>query len=267
MPFFQNPFESEFNTNLYGVGFKLRANRNTSVDMMTGTYGPYNLTGNTNLTINYSLNSGHNFFSVTVNVAAGAASVAAVTPAEIQTNLQADATVAGLFTVETPTDGQNRKWVRLRARRSRTEFKAYITNGSAESILLFNKNAAVGELPNYCDRHTVANMATYSDSMGMLVKLNTASATDQAIITAAGLDYSTVKEDYTLLAGRSDLFIFKKQTVDGSNRVTQIIEYPAGSRAGDAAKLTTYTYSGANTTPSTITEEPYVLQSGDILTP
>lgn len=82
-----------------------------------------------------------------------------------------------------------------------------------------------------------------------------------------GYSSSTVQDDWDLLRGRSGLFTFQKLTVDGSDRITQIIEYHAGSEAGDFSRKILYTYTGANTKPSTISEIPYVLQSGDLITP
>jgi hypothetical protein len=49
--------------------------------------------------------------------------------------------------------------------------------------------------------------------------------------------------------------------------LTQIIEYPAGAVAGDFARKINYTYSGGNTNPSKVTEVPYVLSNGDLVTP
>jgi hypothetical protein len=86
-------------------------------------------------------------------------------------------------------------------------------------------------------------------------------------VTEAGIDYTTMQPDWSLLRGRSGLFHFQKIVVDGSDRITQIIEYPAGARAGDFGKITNYTYSGANKSPSSVTEIPYVLQSADLMTP
>jgi hypothetical protein len=70
-----------------------------------------------------------------------------------------------------------------------------------------------------------------------------------------------------MFKGRSGIFNFQKITIDGSNRITQIIEYPAGAVAGDFAKRTTYIYSGSNTNPSQITEEPYTLITSDLIIP
>jgi hypothetical protein len=77
-----------------------------------------------------------------------------------------------------------------------------------------------------------------------------------------------MKEDWQLVRGRgAGLFTFKKQTVDNSNRITQIIEYPAGAIAGDFARKINYKYTSTNTNASSITEIPYVLTDADLLTP
>lgn len=84
---------------------------------------------------------------------------------------------------------------------------------------------------------------------------------------ALGFTLAAAQKDYQLLKGRSGLFIFKKITVDGSDRPTQIIEYHAGSVAGDFARIIKYTYTSTNKNPDTITEEPYILLSGDLISP
>jgi hypothetical protein len=88
---------------------------------------------------------------------------------------------------------------------------------------------------------------------------------DAAIVEAAGFDIAAVKKDWQLLAGRVPGFMFTKNTVDGSNRVTSQLTYPAGSTAGMVATKTFYTYSGGNTTPSTVAQIPYVLTDADLL--
>jgi hypothetical protein len=127
-------------------------------------------------------------------------------------------------------------------------------------------------MPSYFSRHTIANFIehgpggdnAYPDSLGLLIQLT--QPTDDWYITNAGLS-TVASADYQLLYGRSGLFTFTKNTVDGSNRITSKIEYPAGAVAGMFAKKIDYTYSGANTSPSQITEIPYVLTSGDLITP
>jgi hypothetical protein len=102
----------------------------------------------------------------------------------------------------------------------------------------------------------------------MLIRLDeTDPVYDQPIITDAGFNYSAMKEDWELLRGRVEIFNFKKITVDGSDRITEVIEYPAGALAGDLARKTAYVYTGANTSPDQITQIPYTLTSGDLVTP
>lgn len=121
------------------------------------------------------------------------------------------------------------------------------------------------------DTFTVAvNTTTQGGTRGVWM-----SGVEQAVINNAvdfrgnslGFAAASVLDDYELLNGASPTYLFTNNTVDGSNRVTRKIEYPAGAGAGDASKLTLYTYTGANTTPDTITIEPHVLASGDLITP
>jgi hypothetical protein len=86
------------------------------------------------------------------------------------------------------------------------------------------------------------------------------------VITNAGLS-TTPQANYLLLNGRSGLFMFQKNTVDSSDRITVSIEYAAGAKVGDLARKTTYSYTGAKTKPDTWAQVPYTLTSGDIITP
>lgn len=92
-------------------------------------------------------------------------------------------------------------------------------------------------------------------------------ATEYGIITDYGLDYTVMKKDWEHLGGKTGTFTFQKITVDGSDRITQIIEYNTGAVAGDFGKKINYSYTGANLKPDQITETPYQLVSGDLLTP
>lgn len=80
-----------------------------------------------------------------------------------------------------------------------------------------------------------------------------------------GLTAAGVKSDWELLRGRSGLFTCQKLTVDGSDRVTEIIEYQSGALTGDLGRKIKYTYTGALTKPSTIAEIPYTLKSTDLI--
>lgn len=152
-------------------------------------------------------------------------------------------------------------------------FKFFVMNGGAETLLKFNGRAGVFELPDYFARHIVGGTAP--DCLHALVRLDESNDVDAAVIEDAvdskgnslHYDADEIKEDWEFLEGSSGIFQFKKQTVDGSNRVTAIISYPAGSGVGDLAVKTIYTYSGANTSPSEIFDLPYTLESGDLITP
>jgi len=92
-------------------------------------------------------------------------------------------------------------------------------------------------------------------------------ANEHEIVTDYGLDYSTMLPDWAHLRGRTSSYMFTKNTVDVSNRITTQIVWQAGAKAGQLAKKIVNTYSGANTTPSTTIELPYVLTASDLLTP
>jgi hypothetical protein len=91
--------------------------------------------------------------------------------------------------------------------------------------------------------------------------------TEYEILTDANVDYTSYMADWQHLRGRTDVFMFYKNTVDGSNRITSQIQWQAGAKAGDLAKRILYTYSGANTNPTTQLEIPYVLTASDLLRP
>lgn len=117
---------------------------------------------------------------------------------------------------------------------------------------------------------------TYVDADNFTIPVNVTTAGDRGealsvtenfMVTQAGFNIANVQTDWQLLRGRSGIFNFQNITVDGSNRITQIIEYPAGAQVGDFARKIQYTYSGGNTQPSQITEIPYTLTAGDLVTP
>lgn len=276
MTFFQNPFDQEFRGSFplgdsqYSLTFSIGPNVNTGSNMVCWNPEPYDLSTYNTLTINFAIDPMKRIFNqIAVNVAG--ASPSATTALEIVNILNAAPTFADWFVAYTTPCPTNTKinCIRIRTKRDRTDIRTYITNAGAEQLLKFNLKAPVAELPSYYSRDTIANISTVPDGNAALVQLNAADTTvDQPIITAAGLDYSVVQADWQLLGGRGGgSFIFQKMTVDGSNRITQIIEYPAGAAAGYLVKKTKYVYSGANTSPSQIAEIPYVLQSGDLITP
>lgn len=271
MPFYQNPFESEFRQSMpfadrqYNITWKVPANRNNNQATIAWNFEPYDFSTHANLTISYAIDKDFkNYASMTINVAG--ATPSATYAAEVAADLNADAGFADRFIASVTTNGNNKR-VLIRAKSDRQAIRFYFANTSAERILKFNRHAGVAELPSYCSRHTIENRFEFTDSLAHLIELDEGDAVDQAIITEAGFDYTDMQEDWELLQGRAEIFTFKKQTVDGSSRITEIIEYPAGARVGDLAIKTQMSYTGAKTQPDKITEIPYVLQSGDLVTP
>ena len=277
MSFFQNPFDQEFRGNLvlgdrqYILTFQVKPNRNKSDYQLAYNSGPYDFSAGGNLTINYAWDQDFkNWSSLVINVTG--AVPAATTTAEVVTLLNANVTFAELFTaqIQTPNSslpGTTRILIVPKSTRQVKNIRVYISNTGAEQKLRFNRYAGVAELPTYMERHTIDNRFNFPDSLGMLVLLNPALPQDQAIITDAGLDFSVVLADWQLFAGRSQIFNFRKQTVDGSSRITRIIEYPAGAKAGDLARRTDMSYTGAKTEPDQITEIPYTLATADLVLP
>lgn len=271
--YFQNVFNNDFigvlvlGDRQLSLNFKIAANKNSSIEMVSYNPEPYDLSANANLTLNYSRDSGRSWTAFTVNITTAAANVAAVKVYEIVTALNANTTFNTLYQAFV-IENTRGNFLRIHAIQSREEWKTYVSNSSAESKLRINKKAGVAELPSYFSRHTIANRDVYPDSLAALIELSSPVAgVDVAIVNEAGLNSAVVQADWQLLKGRSGLFTFQKITVDGSNRITRIIEYGAGSIAGDFSKQTDYAYTGANTFPDKTTEIPHILISGDLVTP
>lgn len=287
MPFFQNPLTADFigvwvlGDRQHAIDFKCPSNTGRADEMVTvWAKGPYNLSGNdgdgnakSNLVISFAQNDRKNWTDLSVSVAG--ATPSATTPQEIVTALSNNTTFADYFTATLEKFENRSDRILIKQKKSFLKFWFYIKNGRAESVLKFNARAGVAELPSYFDRHTIANRFTYTDGENKLVKLSTSSTVDQVLIDGAvdakgvslGYSYSSAKSDYQLLQGKSGLFLFRKNTVDSSSRITQTLEYAAGSKVGDLAKKISYVYSGTKTQPDSYTEEPYTLTSGDLITP
>lgn len=137
-----------------------------------------------------------------------------------------------------------------------------VTNGSATATLANTAGFVVG------DSVVVFNGTTTLATTISAVTTNTSLTLGATWGGSTGTaDIVVVHADYQLLRGRSGIFNFQKITVDGSDRITQIIEYPAGALVGDLSRKIKYTYTGGNTHPTTITEEPYTLASTDLVVP
>lgn len=273
MAFFQNVFDQEFQGSLIladrklAPTFKLGPNRNLQTRQVAWNAGAYDLSSGGGLEFNFAWDADFKqWASVTINVAGAVAS--ATEASEVAAALNADPTFSSVFVAGVTQMPEGDSVVVSKVASKRQQVKFYFGNYGAGRQLGFNKMAPVAELPEYFERHTVANARNYPDSVGMLLRLDEADSGDRAVIEAAGFDPDAMKADWQLLRGRSSgLFTFQKLTVDGSDRVTQIIEYPAGAVPGDFARKINYSYSGVNTKPSQVTEIPHVLQESDLVQP
>lgn len=290
MPFFQNPFADEFEGS-WPVGdrqhmptYVIKPNAGRGKEIIhSWNKGPYDLSGTDSdgndkkyLNIVYALHNPKNWATMQIDLTATAASAAAVTVEEVLSALNASTLFKERFIAEIGSyNDVTANTIKIRSKKPTTEFKFYVRNGQAEEALGFNARAGVAELPTYLSRHTIDNRFNYVDSQNAIIELNPSSNVDAAIINNAvdargvSLGYSsgTVQSDWELLRGRAGIYTFQKLIVDGSDRITQIIEYPAGAKAGDMAKKINYAYSGSNTNPDQITEIPYTLTNGDLVTP
>lgn len=269
MAFFQNLFDQEYQGYLVlgdrrqSLTFKVSPNKNLQSQQVAWNEGPYDFSSSGILEFNFAWDKDFKqWASVSIDVTGATAT--STSASEVVSALNSDAMFSSVL-LASVVDVNGGKSVSV-SRKTAKNVKFYFSNTGAETKLKFNKKAGVAELPSYFQRHTVENINNFEDSAGVLLELDPSDVVDQAIIQDAGFSL-TPKEDYELLEGRSGLFIFKKLTVDGSNRITQIIEYQAGASAGDLAKKTNFTYSGANTNPSKVTEIPYVLTNSDLVTP
>ena len=275
MSFFQNVFNQEYqgylntgNDKQYSLTFKVPANQNSQDYQFAYNAEPFDLSVNNTLTINYAWDEEYrNWCPLNINIAG--VSAAATTAAEVASKLNSDPIFSSMYVAEVIKNiNNNHVIIRSKSQRPKQIIKMYISNTSAEKELRFNKKAPVAELPTYFSRDTIENRYTFPNALNHLIELDEADADDQAIIEAANLVPANMLEDWELLRGRaSGVYNFKKQTVDGSSRITEIIEYPAGAIVGDLARKTTMTYTGAQTQPDTICQIPYVLVGGDLLTP
>lgn len=290
MSFFQNVFDNDFSGSMllgdrqFIPSFVVKRNAGRGAELVYAwNQGPYNLSGNdasgntaANLLVSFALHNDKNWATITVPLTNGAASTSAVTTAEAAASMNAYSLFSERFIATVGSYNQNRHpQLMIKQRKPVTEFKFYVQNTNGESVLGFNARAGITELPTYFARHSVANRFNFVDSEGALIALDEGNAVDRLVINNAkdaygvslGYDYTAMKEDWELMKGRSGIFNFQKLTVDASDRITEIIEYPAGAIAGDLARKIAYTYTGTNKNPNQITEIPYTLESGDLVTP
>lgn len=273
MAFFQNLFDQEFQGSLIladrklAPTFKVGPNKNLQSKQVAWNAGPYDLSSSGTLTFNFAWDEGFKSWA-SVDISVAGANPSATTAYEVAAGLNADPIFSSVFSASVTgvPGGKSVMIDKLASRKQGVRF--YFSNTGAERALGFNKMAPVAELPEYFERHTVSNVNQFDDSVGLLIRLDESNEVDRSVISNAGLDPDAMKADWQLIRGRSSgLFTFQKLTVDGSDRISQIIEYPAGAMAGDFARKINYVYAGSNTNPSQVTEVPYVLEEGDLVTP
>jgi hypothetical protein len=288
MSFFMNPFPQEYRGSLllddrqYSLTFDCPPNAGRGPgDARTFSEPNWDLSGvdadgnDTDLlTISYALDRHQmTFVDLQIDIGVGAASLASVRPAEIVTTLNTNVSFSTHFAARVAEGGGH---IKLSTKKEPERIRWYIKRGGADTVLNFNKFVGIKELPTYFSRHTIDSRYDFVDGTAMLIELDPGGSTvdanmiDNAVSNKGvelGYDSSVVLDDYQLLGGRSSAFMFYKNTVDGSSRITQQIIYPAGAQVGDMAKLIKMTYTAAQTEPDQRTEEPYVLTSGDLITP
>jgi len=298
MSYFQNPFATEFRGSWIlgdisdNLSFTCPANAGRGDDIIVSwADGPFDLSGNDadgniSKTLNFRFSTSslnyENWSLLAVDITTLASSSASTTHAEIVNSLNANAAFATWFTAELNSSTGR---TTIRSRQPSTTFRFFVVNGQAEAKLLFNQRAGVAELPTYFDRHkfaylftTSASYVSFIDRQNALMPLTPGTfIVDANVITNAkdaygksrNLDYTTVRADWQLLDGKSDAFMFQKICLDAFGNISQIIEYQAGSKAGDLAKKTCYYRNGgaSGANPFKITEVPYMLTSSDLVTP
>lgn len=297
MTYFQNPFSSEFRGNWslsdrqHSLTFVCPGNSGRSDEVVFSwqepTSGVFDLSGNDSdgnprnvLKIRFTVNNGDFWSNIEVDLTDNTNALldpapidSQMSPYQIVSIMNRNPSFSSYFVANTE---KNKIIVKQKFPISRMKY--FIINGGAEESLKFNARAGVAELPSYFERSKIwgGDMSFPMDGINSLVILDPTNTVDSNVIDYAvdskGLplnyDSGVVREDYELLEGRaSGLFTFQKLTVDGSDRVTQIIEYPAGAKIGDLARKINYVFSGSNKNPDKVTEIPYLLKSSDIVTP
>lgn len=265
MSFFQNVFDFEFRGSLlssdrqYQATYKIPANSNRSESMISGNEGPYNLSVNNNLNINFAFDPDlRNYSVITVNIAGP--SPAITKTQEVVDALNSNINFSNYFTAFNVSNK-----VGINLSKQKPNFRAYISNSGAEIALRFNKNAPVRELPSYFEKYSIENRFAHTDiGSNYLILLNTSDSVDQGVISASGFDPLDPTPDWKLLSGSNDAFWFYKRAYT-NGQITSEIKYPAGAKDGDLAKKTFYTYDDSNLIE--IMEIPYILQSSDLMIP
>jgi len=183
MTFFQNLFgdyegswgagdEQGYSLNVVRQNFKIKGNQNSPEKFIAWNEGPYDLTDDGNLTINFSLFPNfNNYYSIVVDVTG--ATPSATTVLEVQDLLNADSLFSEYFSASVINNKNTLEAERLILipKKPITAMHFYITNTGAENALRFNKQAFVADLPSYLAKDTIENR-DLPGSLGQLIRLS-----------------------------------------------------------------------------------------------
>ena len=274
MAFFMNVYDFEFRGSLlsadrqYQQTFKIKANTNRSDYILSGNAEPYDFSTYNDLTLFFCYDVNQvNYAEITVNIAGSTPENTSA--ADVVTILNADDLFSSFFVAKvfkTNNVGVTGNKVLITSKKPKPNLKAYVLNSYAEKVIQFNKFAPIQELPSYFERYDIAQRFDYPDlgTERLLLLKPESNSIEADYITAAGFNPSSPSPDWQLLKGCNDQYMFTKR-VYTSGQLMAEIKYPAGASIGDAAFKTTYQYDGSDLTG--ICQIPYVLVSGDLITP
>jgi len=306
MSFYMNPFTSDYIGNMVladrkqVIEFKCPQNWGRGPNFVIAWLpGPYDVsTTYKTLRLQVAIdNDFRNWSTLSFDLSGGtyAATNAAATATEIATYLNSLTGFSSYFTAtatDPPLFAENAPRLKIKQVFQETRMKFYVDNISFERLARFNARVGVAELPTYFDRHAIWTHSTspaylasstnltswpyHADSTGSLVYLDTGLDGDQLVIGSAvdnkgnnlGLVYGSPQTDWQLLTGRSGAFNCQIITLDITNRVSTIIEFQTGAKAGDLARKIEYYYAVGNATssPNGVYEIPHVLTPSNIAT-
>lgn len=279
MSFFQNVFNFEFRPTIFGsdrqyqTTWNVPANVNSPEYMINHQVGPYDLSapGNNVLTLMYAYDPSLLGYSP-LNAAITGADMTAVTASEVVSSLNSNSIFSGmfqasLFSARNFPFAPQKILIKYTKNAGGGHIRAYITNTGAETVLQYNRNSPIRQLPTYYERWDMQERFQYP-TLGpdRLILLDPgANAYEAQLIQWQGMDPNAPLADWQLLRGSNDAYFFFNTVYNTSGQITQETKYYAGASIGDLAKKTYYLYSG--TTLCAKLETPYTLQSGDLISP
>jgi hypothetical protein len=172
MSFYLNPFHDYFgyytvgDSSSYKLTFKVPANKNMGEFFICWNSGPYDLSTNNVLTLNYAFDPAYkNWSTFSVNIAGAIPS--ATTAHEIVSTLNSNSNFADWYTASIYNTNQ----IGIKQKRPASSFRTYFSNSSAELSLKFNKKIGVGDIPSYFDKDTIENRFATDTANNTLIRL------------------------------------------------------------------------------------------------